>query len=94
MEAKTYLVRNPVMSTYRITVNILLLVLWRGKSFQDSESRDHSPVTNYSPHERRSTPVKIITHRKRDYPVDGCGGGECHVDVGLNKVSRLVHIRL
>ena len=93
MEAKHYLVRNPVISTYRITINILLLVLWREKLFQDSESRfDHSRVTNYSPDERRSTPVKIITHRRRNYHVDGCCSGEGHVDERLNKVSCLFGI--
>ena len=44
---------------------------------------------HHSPSEGGPTSIKVITHRRGDYHVDGCSGGECRIDDGLNGSLRM-----
>jgi hypothetical protein len=83
VEAKIYLVRDPVIRIYRITAIIMLLVLSFEKQIPDSEWM--FLVSDYSPDQRRSTPVEVVAHDSRQHCVHACNGGEGCADHGLHK---------
>jgi len=83
VEAKLYLVRDPVIRIYRIMAIILLLVLSFAKKIPDSDSM--FLVTGHSPDQRRSTLVEVVTHDSGQHCVHACSGGEGCADQGLHK---------
>ena len=80
MKAKVYLVRNPAINMYRITIKILLSVLRETYAIPLSELK-----FGHSPDEGRSTPVKEITKGRGNYHVDAGKESESRIDNLLGK---------